>query len=294
MKNPIPHLRAFQAFDMAGTLSNLSRAAESMNLTHGAVSRQIKQLEEYLGAQLLYRHPGGVKMTEAGEQLHMATQQAFSALRSGIEKVQRNQDPQSVTITLSSSLATKWLVPRLPDFRASHPGLNMFLDTNDDMVDFAESDVDVALRYGVPNWSGLHCERLVSEELIVAASPALIQNETLPMTPAAISRLPLLHDSFNPAWNEWADAVGLPRSQLGAPKLMFGDSAVLITSAADGQGVALVRRLLAQDDLAAGRIIRLDNSSVSLGRALYFVCRQGDQDKPAIRSLRNWLFSVLG
>ncbi len=286
------HLRALQAFDAAATHSSLSRAAEALGVTHGAVSRQVKLLEQYLGIALLHRRPNGVEKTDAGERLHAATTQAFSALLIGVRGAKRVRDKRSVTISLSASLATKWLVPRLPDFRARHPGIALFLDTNDDVIDFDDSEVDVALRYGVPNWGDLYCERLVGEDLIVVASPSLAANEKLPMTPAAIARLPLLHDDFDPAWEKWADAVGLNRSRVASADIRFRDSAVMITAAVDGQGVALARRLLVSDDLDAGRIVRLDATTISLDRALYFVCRTGDQDRAVIRSLRNWLFSL--
>ena len=290
--NEVRHLRALQAFDAAATHSSLSKAAETLGVTHGAVSRQIKQLEQYLGVTLLYRCHNGVEKTDAGERLHMATRQAFSVLQIGLRGVKRVQDSRSITISLSASLAIKWLVPKLPAFREQHPGIAVFLDTNDDIIDFDDSEVDVALRYGVPNWGELHCERLMDEELIVVAAPSLVANEKLPMTPAAIARLPLLHDHFNPAWDQWADAAGLNRSQVASGDVKFRDSAVLIAAAIDGQGVALARRLLLGNDLKAGRIVRLDATAISLDRALYFVCRTGDQDRKAIRSLRNWLFSL--
>ena len=288
----VRHLRALQAFDAAATHSSLSKAAETLGVTHGAVSRQIKQLETYLSVHLLHRRPNGVEKTDAGEQLHRATRQAFAALQTGLRSIKRAQDGRSVTISLSASLATKWLVPRLPAFREQHPGIALYLDTNDEVIDFDDSEVDVALRYGVPTWEGLHCELLMKEELIVVASPKLAASEDLPMTPSAISRLPLLHDHFNPGWNIWADAVGLARSHLGSSEIKFGDTAVLIAAAIDGQGVALARRLLVRDDLEAGRIVRLDHTTVALDRALYFVCRAGDQDRVPVRSLRNWLFSL--
>ncbi len=288
----VRHLRALQAFDAAATHSSLSKAAEALGVTHGAVSRQIKQLELYLGVSLLHRRPNGVEKTDAGDQLHRATQQAFSALQIGLSGVKRARDARSVTISLSASLATKWLVSRLPAFRARHPGIALFLDTNDEVIDFDVSEVDVALRFGVPDWGELHCERIMDEDLIVVASPSLVANERLPMTPSTIARLPLLHDQFDPAWDKWAEAVGLDPSQVGKADVKYRDSAVLITAAIDGQGVALARRLLVGDDLDAGRIVRLDDTAISIDRALYFVCRTGDQDRAAIRSLRDWLFSL--
>lgn len=290
--NEVRHLRALQAFDAAASHSNLSRAAESLGVTHGAVSRQIKQLEIYLGVQLLHRRPNGVEKTDAGVRLHKATREAFAALQTGLRSVKRARDRRAVTISLSASLATKWLVPRLPAFREKHPGIALYLDTNDEFIDFDDSDVDLALRYGVPAWPNLHSERLVDEELVVVASPALVAGADLPMTPAAISGLPLLHDQFDPAWRRWANAVGLDQSLVEAADLKYRDSAVLITAAIDGQGVALARRLLVQDDLEAGRIVRLDTTAVSPDRALYFVCRAGDEERLLIRSFRNWLFSL--
>ncbi|WP_282609460.1 transcriptional regulator GcvA [Pelagibius sp. Alg239-R121] len=290
--NEVHHLRALQAFDTAATHSSLSRAAETLGVTHGAVSRQIKQLETYLGVHLLHRRPNGVEKTDAGEQLHKATRQAFAALQTGIRSVKRAQDRRAITISLSASLATKWLVPRLPAFRTKHPGIALYLDTNDEVIDFDDSDVDVALRYGVPDWPNLHYERLVDEQLVVVASPALVAGEDLPMTPAAISGLPLLHDQFDPAWGKWANAVGLDQSLVEAADLKYRDSAVLITAAIDGQGVALARRLLVQDDLGAGRVVRLDTTTISPDRELYFVCRAGDEERVLIRSFRNWLLSL--
>ena len=289
---PIRHLRALQAFDIAATTSNLSKAAKMLGVTHGAVSRQIKQLEQYLGLLLFYRRPNGVEKTNAGNQLHIATRQAFPMLEVGVQNVKSIRDHRSVTISLSISLAIKWLVPRLPEFRQKFPGIEVYLDTNDDVVDLDNSEVDIALRFGEPDLGGLHYEFLTEEELIVVASPTLVADKNLPMTPESIVRLPLLQDEFTPAWDKWAGLVGLDSSQLVSAKVNFMNSAVLVAAVIESQGVALVRRLLLDDDLKAGRLRRLDDTAVSLDSSLYFVCRNGDQDREPIRSLKNWLFSI--
>ncbi|MEM7429913.1 MAG: LysR substrate-binding domain-containing protein [Pseudomonadota bacterium] len=286
------HLRGLQAFDMAAALSNLSKAADELGVTHGAVSRQIKQLEDYLGVSLLQRLPHGVEKTEQGERLHQATRQAFAVLRDAIRDVRRIEDNQSITISLSASLATKWLVSRLAAFRSIYPGLSVFLDTNDELVDLHTSEIDVALRYGTPDWGDLHYERLTREELIVVSGPRLVAGHTLPLTPLGISSLPLLNDEFNPAWGRWAANNGLDPARVAAPAVRFADSAVLIAAAIDGQGVALARRLLVEDDLEAGRLVRLDSSVTTLDRALYLVCRSWDQDRVPIRRFRRWLLSL--
>ena len=288
---PVRHLRALQAFDAAATTLSLTKAAKVLGVTHGAVSRQIKQLEQYLGLSLFYRRPNGVEKTNAGDQLHIATREAFSALEVGLQNVNRVKDNHSVTISLSVSLAIKWLVPRLLDFRDTFPGIAVYLDTNDEVIELDNSEVDIALRFGEPEWGDLHYELLSEEELIVVASPSLVAGEDLPMTPESIEQLPRLHDEFNPAWEKWAAFVGLDTTQVSVAEARFMDSAVLIAAAIDGQGVALARRLLLIDDLNTGRIIRLDDAVISLDSSLYFVCRNGDQESEPIRSFKKWLFS---
>ena len=292
MDHHVRHLRALQAFDVAATFGSLSKAADQLGVTHGAISRQIKQLEDHLGISLFHRRPNGVETTQPGARLHEATQRAFTALRQGVRSVKRIENKQSITISLSASLATKWLVSRLPAFREAHPGLSIYLDTNDQIIDLQSSQVDVALRYGVPNWGNLHYERLTPEELIVVAAPKLAEGKAIPMQPEAISSLPLLSDEFNPAWDKWAAARGLDPVTVTKPAMRFADSAVLITAAMDGQGVALARRLLVEDDLNAGRLIRLDPSVTPSDRALYFVCRLGDRDRIPVRRFRKWLYAL--
>ncbi len=287
----IRHLRALQAFDAAATRSNLSKAAEDLGVTHGAISRQIKQLELHLGVTLLERLPNGVIVTDAGARLHLATQQAFAALEQGIGATKRTRSQRSITISLSSSLAIKWLVPKLPDFRQRHPAISIFLDIDDRMIDFRESDVDVALRYGVNDWSGPFSERLASEDLIVVAAPGLTQDCQSPPK-AEITQFPLLHDQFHPYWDDWAKVAGLQEARLQARSTTFPDSAVLIAAAIDGQGAILVRRILVADDIEAGRLVRLCDIRVEQERSLHFVCRDGDQLSKPISDLRTWLHRI--
>lgn len=286
------HLRALQAFDETAAHSSLSRAADALNVTHGAVSRQIKQLELYLGVALFHRRPNGVELTKAGERLHQSTRQAFSALQLGVLDVKRLHRRQSLTVSLSTSLALKWLVPRLPSFYKAHPGIALLLDTNDAFTDFDTSEVDIALRFGEPAWEGLYHEQIAQEELIVVASPALIGDTPLPMQAEAISNLPLLHDAFNVGWDNWAEEAGISMDQIQSQQTKYVDSAVLIEAALDRQGVALTRHLLAARDLERGRLVRLDNSRVALDRGLFFVCRRGDQNRATIRMFKKWLLSI--
>ncbi len=286
----IRHLRALQAFDAAASRLNISKAADDLGVTHGAVSRQIKQLEQYLDVRLLRRLPGGVELTDAGSRLHLATQDSFATLQQGIGAIKRAKTRRSLTVSLSSSLAIKWLVPRLPEFRKRHPGISIRLDTDDQIIDFFDSEVDVALRYGGYPSSGLYCERLWKERLVVVAAPSLVAEG--PVAADTIIQLPLLHDQFHPHWDKWATQAGIRHPDVQAKSSAFPNSAVLIAAAIDGQGAILVRQILVADDLAAGRLAYLSDVSVEDENALCFVCRDGDQRSPPVSTLRSWLTEI--
>ncbi|SLN45463.1 Glycine cleavage system transcriptional activator [Roseovarius albus] len=288
----IRHLRALQAFDETAKHLNLSKAAEALNVTHGAVSRQIKLLEEYLGTALFRRRPAGVELTSVGAQLFQSTRQAFPALQKGVSEVKRQPERQSLKVSLPNAVALKWLVPRLPLFQQKHPGIALFLETDDGITDFDTSEVDIALRFGVPNWNGLYSEKITDEELVAVASPDLVGDVQLPMSATDIAQLPLLYDVFNAGWDKWAEKSGLNPDQVTSQNIQYFDSAVLLEAAIDRQGVALARHLLAARDLENGRLVRLDKRCIPLERGLHFVCRLGDQDRVAVRILKKWLLSI--
>lgn len=291
MTNSLSHLRALQAFDVVARHTNLTKAADVLNVTHGAVSRQIKILEQHLGTALFLRQSGGMVLTPAGDRLFRSTKSAFAELAHGVADVRRLQKSPAITVSLSTSLALKWLVPKLPAFQKMYPDITLLLDTNDTVVDFDTADVDVALRFGVPDWPRLYHTQLAQEELIAVASPAVVGDANLPLSADAIMALPLLHDGFNEGWTAWAHQVGVNPENISARNTKYVDSAVLLEAAIDRQGVALARHMLAARDLELGRLVRLDHNAVSLARGLYFICRKGDENRKAVSVFQKWLLS---
>lgn len=293
MPQNLQHLRALQAFSEAARHASLSKAAESLSVTHGAISRQIKILEEYLGVTLFHRHTTGVELTVKGEELLQSTGPAFATLQQGVSQIRRQHRRPSLKVSLPNAVAQKWLVPRLASFHRQHPGISLFLDTSDTVVDLEASEVDVAIRFGRPGWKGLHAEKIADETLILVASPWLVGDAPLPMQPEKIAGYPLLCDEFNQGWDKWAEKVGLPVTSITKKNgTRFYDSAVLLEAAIARQGVALTRRLLACKDIETGRLVRLDSTSVSLERSLYFICRNGDQGRTAVSAFRDWLSMI--
>ncbi|WP_420348452.1 transcriptional regulator GcvA [Pelagibius sp.] len=285
----LPSLRAIQAFDAVARHGSFSRAADELAVTHGAVSRQIRALEQQLCTPLFHRTPKGAALTGNGEVLFQASRAAFAALRGGVADLARRNADRSVTLSLTTSLALKWLVPRLPAFRRRHPEIAVLLDTNDAPVDLFEQSVDCALRFGTGGWAGLHETRLTDEELVPVAAPGLVGDATLPLSPRDLIAFPLVHDDYNPGWDQWLEKAGAMPQAGALPGDRYIDSGVLIAAALDGQAVALVRRLLAADDLAAGRLIQVSDVTLPLERSLFFVCRAGDRNRPVVVALRDWL-----
>ncbi|NIC37839.1 LysR family transcriptional regulator [Halomonas desiderata] len=287
----IRHLRAMEVFDKVAEHSSFSKAADVLNITHGAVSRQIKLLEESLNTSLFYRGSKGVELTVAGEHLYESTRHAFSVLRNGVYEVNRRNNSKSLKVSLPNAVALKWLVPQLSSFRALYPDVALLLETDDKVTDFGMSEVDLALRFGTPNWSGLYFEKIADEELIAVASPRLVENVKRPMSPEEIIRFPLLRDAYNQGWEKWADLAGINPARLRVHSIQYFESAVLLEAAIDQQGVALARRILVERDIEAGRLLHLDEISVALNRGLYFVCRFGDQNRPVVNAFKEWLLA---
>ena len=287
----IKHLRAIEVFDKVAEYSSFSKAADALNITHGAVSRQMKLLEGSLNTTLFYRVPYGVKLTKAGEQLYNSTHYAFTILRNGVGEVNRSRNSKSLKVSLPSAVALKWLVPQLSNFQSLYPDVTLSLETDDKVMDFGMSEIDLALRFGTPSWNGVYIEKITDEELIAVASPRLVENEKTPMSPEDIIRFPLLRDAYNQGWEKWAELAGINPGRLSVHSIQYFESAVLVEAAIEQQGVALARRLLVERDIEAGRLLHLDEISVALDRGLYFVCRFGDQDRPVVSAFKKWLLA---
>lgn len=290
----VRHLRALQTFDAVARRLNLTHAAHELGVSQSAVSRQIALLEGYLGIMLFRRTVTGVQLTDKGEILRRGTQQSFATLETTIEALLTPGDRQTLTISLPVALATKWFVKRLPLFRAEYPHISVLLDTTDDLVDFSDPAIDAALRFSAGRVEGLYYEKLASERLVPVIAPRLLKSLGRPFRIEDVTEFPILQDDFDPKWRLWMAMVLPDRDLPSKPSSRFRDSAVLIEAAIDGQGVALVRYLLAKDDIAAGRLGVIDARDVDLERNLSLVCRPADRENTKLVVLRKWLRMQLG
>ena len=176
----LPPLNTLRAFDAAARYGSISRAAEALNVTHGAVSKQIAGLEAYLGMPVFERTARGLVPTEAGALLAPIVAQALDSMADGIRRLKRGSGPATLTISVLPSFAAHWLIHRLPRFLDRHPGIDVRFFTTRRVVDLTREDVDVAIRYGRGDWLGGHAERFLEETLSPVCAPALLARHQAP------------------------------------------------------------------------------------------------------------------
>jgi len=210
----LPPLNALRAFETAARHLNFSRAADELSVTPGAVSQQIQNLEDYVGASLFRRTPRGLLLTDAAQTALPALREAFDRLAEAAALLTAAVDGRRLTVTAAPSFAAKWLVPRLGRFEAAHPQVDVWLSADMDLVDFGAGEVDVAIRYGAGPYPGLEAIRLMKETVAPVISPELMAANPLNQ-PADLARHVLLHDGSPdaddscPDWQMWLAARGV-------------------------------------------------------------------------------------
>jgi LysR family glycine cleavage system transcriptional activator len=282
---PIGPLRAF---DVAARHLNLSAAAEEMNVTHAAVSRQVKQLEERLGVKLFERLPRGLRLTAHGALLAEGTRQAFDRLASAVEDVSIPAVRRKLTISTFASFAARWLMPRIGGFSELFPEADLQVITDTRLVDFAREDVDIGIRFGSGKYPSLHVVPLFKPQEIVVCAPTLLERGPPLRQYADLKHYTLLHDDSHRSWIRWLDRVG---AQGVNPRrgIICGDRNSMLQAALAGQGLALASEVFAAADLEAGRLVKVFDVEVASAYAIYAVCLPRRLDDPIVSGALDWL-----
>ena len=289
----LPPLNALRAFEAAARHLNFSRAADELTVTPGAVSQQIQNLEDYVGAPLFKRTPKGLLLTDAAQTALPALREAFDRLAEAASMLTAAVDGRRLTLTAAPSFAAKWLVPRLGSFEQKHPQVDVWLSAGLDLVDLSAGEVDVAIRYGGGRYPGLEVHRLIGETVIPVISPELHAQTPL-NDPKDLANHVLLHDGSPdpddscPDWTMWLAARGL-KSVDGARGPRFNQSSLVIEAAVNGRGVALAKRTIAQDDLDAGRLISPLQISTAVDFADYLVHPKAKGRLPQVKAFISWI-----
>lgn len=282
---PVGPLRAF---DVAARNLNLSAAAQEMNVTHAAVSRQVKQLEQRLGVQLFERLPRGLKLTAHGALLAEGTRQAFDRLASALEDVSIPAVRRKLTISTFASLSARWLMPRVQAFATLFPDVDLQVVTSTRLVDFARDDVDIGIRFGSGHYPGLHVIPLFQPKDIVVCAPSLLQHGPKLEVLTDLNNHALLHDDSYRSWTRWLEAVGV-KGVNARRGVICGDRNSMLQAALEGQGIALASAVFVANELAAGRLVQVFSKSVASEFAIYAVCLPRRLNDPLIAGTLDWL-----
>ncbi|KAB2688479.1 transcriptional regulator GcvA [Brucella tritici] len=296
MKAPT-HLNALRAFEASARHGSFSEAASELNVSAAAVGQLVRGLEEWLGVPLFHRSLSGKSRlipTDAADRALPDIRAGLDRLTLGLERLKEATTSGVLTVTVSPAFAAKWLLPRIDRFQAECPDVDLRLETSLKLVDYVANGIDVGVRYGTGDWPGLTAEKLMDEEIFPVCSPALHAKLAL-TAPAELTHHNLIHDlSVDPStgfmtWDMWLRNAG---SEVATQRGMrINNSAAVLQAAIDGQGIALARSIMARDDVAAGRLLRLfPDVSVNSALAYYVVYRAECSSLSKSEAFRRWLF----
>ena len=294
MTQRLPPLNALRAFEAAGRHLSFTKAAEELHVTPAAVGHQVKVLEDYLGVQLFRRLTRAIALTDAGQDLLPGLRDGFVRIEEAVERLRGLEERGVLNVSAAQSLMAKWLVPRLDRFHKAYPDIDLRIFSTGRLVDFARDDVDVAVRYGLGHWPGLRVDLLRTEEMFPVCSPALLEGPHPLKTPDDLRHHVLLQEGtpiFD--WRMWLLAAGIDDiDPTRGPS--FSHAHLLYQAAIVGQGVAIGATPMVDDDLAAGRLVKPFELTISVDWAFYVVCLEKRQDEPNIVALRDWLLAEAG
>lgn len=293
---------ALRALEAASRHRSFSGAAAELHVTPAAIGQLVRSLEDTLGVALFSRAKGGAHRLAPTE----ATERALPDIRAGLDRLthaltrlQEGSQGGRLTVTTSPAFASKWLLPRLETFQRDWPDTDVRLHTGLNLVDFEQDGIDIGVRYGQGQWPGLIADKLMDEEVFPVCSAAWLAAHGPFDRPAQLATQPLIHDLSVDAhsgfmtWGDWlrragADTVDATRG------MQVNSSAAVLQAAIEGRGVALARSVMAQDDLASGRLVRLfPQISSAATLAYYIVYRPECAALPKVARFRQWLHETV-
>jgi LysR family transcriptional regulator, glycine cleavage system transcriptional activator len=297
MRSAMPPLSALRAFEAAARHLSLMQAARELNVTAGALSHQIRGLEDFLGVKLFERRVRSIALTAAGKQLYPGLQTGFGHIREAVGSLDTSHAAHVLVVSTSPGLTSKWLAPRLYRFGASHPDIDVRISSSAANANFATDGIDLAVRNmpvsPVPD-PALEIEKLADVTYIPVCHPRLLEKHGPVKNAQALARLPLIHDESllargaSPNWSNWFKAAGVDNIDLRRG-LRFNSSDHALDAAGEGAGVLLTHDILAYDDLRTGRLVIPVKLAVASGRTFYLVWLKGSKPTKAMEAFQRWI-----
>ena len=289
MSRQLPPLTTVRSFEAAARLLSFSKAADELHVTHGAVSRAVRHLEDHVGVKLFKRSVRAVNLTPTGASYARSVRDALDRLAAATAVIMDQQSMGVLNISTLDSFAAKWLIPRLFRFRQAHGGIEVRLATSEKLADFVNDGIDIAIRYGSGRYPGIKAELLMREEVFPVCSPLLLKGPHPLKSAADLKHHTLIHDAFEIDWAMWLKTAGVEGvDPHRGPRFESSDHAV--QAAVQGEGVVLGRSALVGDDLRAGRLVRPFSMGLPADLAYYVAYPVQTAQRPKVRAFRDWLF----
>lgn len=278
---PLAALRAFAAFVETGSVVG---AGAALGVSHAAISQQLRALEGHLEVALFDRSGRAMVLTAEGDLLAQGCADGFAAIARAVALVTGAEAARPLHISPTPSFAAAWLMPRLSEFRALHPDVNLILNPTADLVTLTPGGVDVSIRYGSGGWDGLEDELLVETSMVVVAAPDLIGGHDTSDV-SRLGELPWLEEVGTSESSRWLQSHGAIDGMRGPLTQVPGN--LMLDGARDGQGVAVTVRTFVEADIQAGRLLVLHEDATA-GAGYHLVTRMGVR-RPALRSFLRWI-----
>jgi LysR family glycine cleavage system transcriptional activator len=290
-------LNALRAFEVAARHKSLARAAEELLVTPAAIHHQVKTLEALLGVQLFARAGNSLTLTKAAEAALPTLEGAFDLLSLATEKMRQHESGGVLSLAICPAFARKWLIPRLDRFRKGFEKIELRIATSNEIPDLANSEIDIAIGYGPEErfrYPGVVAERLLGDEVFPVCSPEFLRHHLL-RTESDLLDAVLLHDDRALGeqgidWHSWMSAARVQMT-VEAESIRFDSASLAIDAAVAGQGVALARFSLVEDDLAFGRLVRLFDQHLIVNGGYFIAHLEVIAEQPKVVAFREWLFA---
>lgn len=292
----LPPLNALRAFEAAARSGSYVAAAEELGVSPAAVSQQVKNLEEFLGKELFRRYNNRIVLTDAGQTIYSGASDALQSISAITEQVVSGRARSRLVISALPSVAERWMEPKLAAYAREKPNFRFELRSEEDMVDFARSEIDLRVSYGVNLYPEMATIPITRDEVLPVCSPAYLDRNPAAKTGGmtCVADDDLIHTNWGPSfvshptWQAWFTEIGVARPD-ETRGFRIGKSSLALDMACDGFGVALGQRMMAADDLKAGRLVILDDRPISLGHHYCLVYPRGKIKKAGLIDLVDWL-----
>ncbi len=289
MNQSLPALNAVRIFEAAARLQNFTKAANEIHITQGAVSKQIKLLEQQLGCQLFIRAGPVLKLSDEGKEFQAVAEESLSIIRRGTAKIKNRSANNSLTISLLPSFAHNWFLPNLASFEKTHPEISLRLAPSYHAIDLnVVSDIDLAIRLGRGDWPNLHSLQVTEDELIPVCSPniAIGLNDL-----RDIKKQRLIVDSSPyDEWHRWKAMAGL--NYIPKDNLYLDDVNLQLSAAVEGKGVCLIRKSFVANYLASGSLVQPFELSIYSNFNFYLVCPENRLKEIKIDAFYQWIKNI--